>query len=82
MPCKYRGKLINKKEKVACKGIEGIDITRPSYKCSVHKCCIDQYNPQNGPLIKWNERFESKMFKLCRQCSEHSELSHNENSEK
>lgn len=82
MNCKHRGELISKQEKVACEGIEGLNITRPSYKCDIHKRCIVAYNPKGKLLTQWNQREESKMFKLCMLCSEHCPLSQSENSER
>ncbi len=82
MSCKHRGVLLNAEEKVACEGIEGLNIYRPSYTCDIHKRCIAAYNPKGKLLTQWNERVESKMFKLCTYCSEHCPVSQNDNSEK
>lgn len=82
MNCKHRLELLNQSEKVACEPIEGVNLTRPSYSCSLHKRCIAAYNPKGKLLTYWNDRPESKMFKLCLHCSDYSLKSHNDNSEK
>lgn len=73
--------MINKDEKVACEAIEGINITRPSYNCSLHKRCISGYNPKRKLLQQWKDRYESRLFQLCLQCPDYCS-SPNENSEK
>lgn len=64
---------MNATEKVACVGIEGINIYRPSYKCELHRFCVDNFKPQNEILKKWENRYESKIFTLCRLCGDFSQ---------
>jgi hypothetical protein len=81
MHCNHRGKE-TPRIKVACTGIDGVEIFRRAYRCEIHNYCIVNYNPEGHILERWDSKEEAESFKLCRQCSEHSSVSHNDNSEK
>lgn len=43
-----------------------------AYKCAVHKRCLPVFTPSSKLLVKWLEREESSLYKLCEWCEDFS----------